>query len=151
LSFVKKCIKRTYLAVREPVGNKIVGFNDFYAYVVTKGSSILTTSISIVKSIGSYFYENLACLTYGFEAAALQISKFLAYHSLLAEVAELFGVLIVVTVLLVISFTLITVIVETSVLLNLSNRFNLKLRTDLLKTTFFKKHAEFKSYLKNFF
>lgn len=122
----------------------MVGFNDYYLFIVTNGSKIL-------NSTWLYLVDNLSCLTVGFELLALKISKFLAYHSLLADMAELFGVLLVVTVLVLISFTLLIVITETGLISKVSNRLNLKSRTNFIKTTFFKKYTNFKSNFKNFF
>jgi hypothetical protein len=63
----------------------------------------------------------------------------MAHHSLLTEMAELFGVLFVIAILSTISFTLIIVILETSSLKEC------KLKVNLLKTSLFKKYSDAKA------
>ena len=69
----------------------------------------------------------------------------LANHCLLAEIAELFGVLMVTLLLVAGSFMLLTLVTETGLF------DNLKSKSDSLKTAFFQKYTKLKATLKNFF
>jgi hypothetical protein len=105
---------------------------------------MLLLIFNALNHLVNYFGTNLSCLTVGVESATTRALQFMAHHSLLADMAELFGVLLVVTVLSTLAFTLIILVLETSA------RNELKTKTNLVKTSFYKKYAEVKVNLNRF-
>jgi hypothetical protein len=80
----------------------------------------------------------------GIESAIARTLQFMAHHSLLADMAELFGILLVVTVLSTLAFTLVILVLETSYYTEL------KTKSNLVKTVFFKKYVEAKANFTKF-